>query len=61
MNEYIPQSDQWKLDGKCDICRRQGYCKTRCTASETAALRLLRELIRKRISSETDNADEANQ
>ena len=23
-------NEQWKLDGKCNICRRKNYCSTTC-------------------------------
>lgn len=26
----IPNTDQWKLTGKCDQCRRQSYCGVPC-------------------------------
>lgn len=29
----IPESDQWKLGGECNKCRRQQYCYTRCSAN----------------------------
>ena len=28
----INNSHQWKLEGKCAECRRQEYCKQKCTA-----------------------------
>lgn len=31
--EKIPETDQWLLDGICNKCRRQSYCKTTCTKS----------------------------
>lgn len=26
----VDNSEQWKLDGKCNECRRQKYCKKPC-------------------------------
>lgn len=26
------KSEQWLLDGKCTMCRRQSYCSTKCKA-----------------------------
>jgi sulfatase maturation enzyme AslB (radical SAM superfamily) len=26
----IPQTDQWKLDGNCEKCRRHSYCGSLC-------------------------------
>ena len=28
-------SEQWKLSGICQLCRRQSYCKTQCRANRT--------------------------
>lgn len=28
-------SDQWKLSGVCQLCRRQSYCKSQCRANRT--------------------------
>ena len=27
-------SEQWKLDGNCDICRRNNYCSKPCTIAK---------------------------
>ena len=27
-------SEQWKLDGNCDICRRNKYCSKPCTIAK---------------------------
>ena len=27
----IDESEQWLLDGKCHICRREKYCSKSCT------------------------------
>lgn len=29
------KSDQWLLDGECDKCRRNKYCRKSCKASMT--------------------------
>ena len=34
MNNQIPETDQWKLNGNCDKCRRKEYCHTKCGASK---------------------------
>lgn len=26
-------NEQWKADGKCNICRRENYCKSICKAA----------------------------
>ena len=28
-------SEQWKLSGICQLCRRQTYCKIQCRANRT--------------------------
>lgn len=38
----IPETDQWKLNGNCDKCRRNEYCKKPCTANKRAYERRLR-------------------
>lgn len=30
MSDQKSTSDQWELEGRCDICRRQKYCNTEC-------------------------------
>lgn len=34
MNNQIPETDQWKLNGNCDKCRRKEYCSTICGAKK---------------------------
>ena len=29
------KSEQWKLDGKCHICRRKEYCSKPCKACKS--------------------------
>lgn len=29
--EYDGSRDRWKIDGDCDLCRRQKYCSKPCT------------------------------
>lgn len=28
------KANQWELDGRCDICRRQKYCSKKCRPRE---------------------------
>ena len=37
-----PETDQWKLNGDCDKCRRAEFCRESCTAKKKANARLLR-------------------
>ena len=32
MEEKIPETDQWKLNGDCSKCRRQAFCRKTCSA-----------------------------
>ena len=32
----IPETDQWLLNGECNKCRRQNYCKKKCGAIKRA-------------------------
>ena len=34
MENEIDYTEQWKLGGNCDNCRRQFYCKKQCTAKK---------------------------
>lgn len=38
----IPKTEQWKLNGDCDKCRRAEFCRKSCTARKKANARLLR-------------------
>lgn len=47
----IPETDQWKLNGNCDKCRRANYCNKPCTAKKKATKRQLDALKDKMIDS----------
>lgn len=32
----IPETDQWLLDGICNKCRRESYCRKKCGAVKRA-------------------------
>lgn len=32
----VPETDQWLLDGICNKCRRESYCKKKCGAIKRA-------------------------
>ena len=43
----MENSEQWKIDGDCHICRRQSYCTKACTLAKTRLDRVFqRELTR---------------
>ena len=44
MNEQIPETDQWKLNGNCEKCRRASYCHTPCGAKKKRSAREVRNL-----------------
>ena len=47
MDERSSNSDQWKLSGICQLCRRQSYCKTQCRANRTQIKAYASEMVRK--------------
>ena len=42
-----PNTDQWKLSGICQLCRKQSYCKTQCKANHTQMKVYTAEMIQK--------------
>ena len=42
-----PTTDQWKLSGICQLCRRQSYCKSQCKANRTQVKAYTAEMIQK--------------
>ena len=34
MNNQIPETDQWQLNGDCDKCRRANYCTNKCSVKK---------------------------
>ena len=41
----IHETDQWKLNGDCDRCRRATFCRKNCTTKKKADARLLQRTI----------------
>lgn len=41
----IPETDQWLLDGICNKCRRESYCKKKCGAVKRAWRKGLKEAL----------------
>ena len=37
-------TEQWKMEGNCKECRRQEYCKQKCTAWKKRQDRIIREV-----------------
>lgn len=46
----IHETDQWKLNGDCDKCRRATFCRKSCTAKKKANARFLRKTTETTIS-----------
>ena len=44
MNNQIPKTEQWKLSGNCDKCRRANYCNKPCGAKKVRTKGLYRAL-----------------
>jgi radical SAM protein with 4Fe4S-binding SPASM domain len=42
-----PISDQWLLEGKCELCRRKNYCSTKCKKARIRTKMLLDTQVRK--------------
>lgn len=42
--------DQWKLDGDCNDCRRQFYCKKECLAFKKKMKEITEKAVREYIS-----------
>lgn len=40
-------SEQWKSGGDCRACRRQKYCRTKCSANKRLMDVIIHEAIRK--------------
>ena len=39
MSETIKETEQWKLGGNCEKCRRKAHCQKSCTARKRSAER----------------------
>jgi len=39
------KTDQWKHGGNCNLCRRSGYCKKRCSEQKRYMENMMRKLI----------------
>lgn len=39
-----PGTEQWKLNGDCDKCRRSEFCRKSCTAKKKAKARLMQRV-----------------
>ena len=51
-----PNTDQWKLSGICQLCRRQSYCKNQCKANRTQMKVYAGEMVRQ-VLTDAVNAD----
>ena len=38
-------TDQWKEGGNCNVCRRAGYCRKRCSEHRRYMERAIRQVI----------------
>ena len=55
--------EQWKLDGNCNECRRQPYCKKECSAFKKRMKEITEKAIREYMSRYyfSDNKRKENQ
>lgn len=42
MDNQIPETDQWKLNGDCKQCRRKNYCSNACSAHKKSCDRKMK-------------------
>jgi len=47
--EEINCSDQWLHEGRCDLCRKQKYCKNECKPSKNRTHQFLRAAVAERM------------
>lgn len=40
----IHETEQWKLNGDCDKCRRSEFCRKSCTAKKKVNARLMQRV-----------------
>ncbi len=59
MDNNIPITDQWKLDGNCIKCRRSSYCRKDCGARRRHIAMIksqaLMDALEERYSEQLDN------
>ena len=46
----MDNSEQWKIDGDCKVCRRDFYCTKPCKLRKTRLDRLMQREIAKRVA-----------
>lgn len=46
MENSIPETDQWKLNGICEKCRREPFCSKTCSAKSRRQDRNMRAAAR---------------
>lgn len=54
--EKIPETDQWLLDGICNKCRRQSYCKKTCTRSARRREAMMYSFMEEKLNESTGGA-----
>ena len=42
MENIVPETDQWKLTGICEKCRREPFCRKTCSAKRNRQDRITR-------------------
>lgn len=50
----MSNSEQWKLDGKCSLCRRKTYCSKPCKAYKNSTKRFIKRAITEAMDEATD-------
>ena len=54
--EKIPENEQWKLEGKCSICRRNNYCSKPCSKNKRRTHAIIRNSVETAIDDITGGA-----
>ena len=57
-DDDIPETDQWKLDGDCNKCRKKDYCGKECRAAKIAFQKYMKELVDGMIKNAAENKDD---
>ena len=58
MENQIPETEQWLLDGNCDKCRKDKYCDKDCGAYKRAIKKAMKEAYEKVMKRAKEKWDE---
>lgn len=52
----MDNSEQWKLDGDCSLCRRKKYCSKQCTRNKRETEIMIRSMVASKLNEMTGGA-----